>query len=193
MILHCYLYSSSIPWLYGKIQLVHVPFFSEVKLFKYINRHSTGNNKKSPENANLVQLKRRDQSSTFRWDSLLFSQSAAWKEVGIIRCGGLHWLCAGTVLHWHAELQFVIPKSVTPPMSKFGLQISPLKKMYLPCELFNTGSPALWKLSDLWGKSKRGSISYNTKSYSQRKIKVNKFSVSHWWYSLGWGQRLKPK
>lgn len=63
-------------WLYGGIQPVHVPLSSEVKLllFTCFNRRFTGNNQKNLKTQ--VQVKRQDQSSTFR-DSLSFSQTAA--------------------------------------------------------------------------------------------------------------------
>lgn len=55
-------------WLYGELQPVHVPLFSEVTfwLFVYFNRHFTRSSPKKKKNAREYKGKKQAQSITFR-------------------------------------------------------------------------------------------------------------------------------
>lgn len=177
MFLDAYLYSSSIVWWYKfENMAIWQNTARSCALAQWGTSLSYSNTLTDiPQGIIKKALKMQTKSKERDGTSLALSDETACcflslqheKEVGVIRCGGWHSLCADTVLHQHAELQFVIPKSVTPPMSKFGLQISPLRKMYLPCDLCNTASP--FESSVICEASLRGVASFIIPNHTVRR------------------------
>lgn len=189
-------------WLYGELQPVHVPLFSEVTfwLFVYFNRHFT---RSSPKKKNAREYKGKNRPSLSLLESVcLFFQTAAW-QAGVIRCVGLHFFCIRQLLCvdmlnynlWALNLSLLLRVNL---FKGFFFPLFPLLKHISTAEGVWHWFP-FWKLSNPRGKSKRGSMVYRPKWCIQRKnnkqIKTWDFkyagSVSCWWCSLGYVQHLK--